>query len=265
MIQTETVTIPDPVHGYPQVAFGGYVAGLLARRSGAETVRVDFRRAVPVATPLLLPVAEPGHATLTDADGTLLARALPAALELTAPPAPSWSAAERATAAALASTERQVTDCYGCGVECAPGHGLRLFTWPVPNRPVVAGAWIPDAGLAGADGDLPPEIVWAALDCPGGFAAWMFQDMALGAVTAALTARQLRPVTAGAEHLVHGWAIRGEGRKYTVGVAISTRAGELCALAEALWVVPRDAAPAPSETPRRHPAADIAGSRSATA
>ncbi|MFC4126966.1 PaaI family thioesterase [Nocardia rhizosphaerae] len=258
MIQTETVTIPGQVHGYPQVAFGGYVAGLLARRVGTGTTRVDFRRAVPVGTTLLLPAAEPGHAVLTDRDGTLLVQAGPGVLDLSAPPAPSWSAAQRATAAAIASPKRQVTDCFGCGVECADGHGLRLFTWPVPDRPIVAGAWIPDSGLADAQGELPPEIIWSALDCPGGFAAWVFQDMALGAVTAALTARVRRPVFAGERYLVHGWAIRSAGRKHTVGVAVSTPGGELCALAEALWVAPRDAAAQPRPA-RRHPVAEVSG------
>ncbi|MGS2805066.1 PaaI family thioesterase [Nocardia sp. MW-W600-9] len=240
MIQTETVTIPAHVHGYPRVAFGGYVAGMLARRSGADTVRVDFRRAVPIETPIALPTAEPGHATLTDADGAVLAQASPAVLDITAPPGPSWSAAKRAADAALASPHRPVTDCFGCGVECSPGHGLRLFPWPVPDRPMVAAAWTPDLSLADDTGGLPPEIIWSALDCPGGIAAWTFQGMARGAVTAALTATRFRPVPAGAEYIAHAWAVRGEGRKHTVGVALSTRDGDLCALAEALWVVPRE-------------------------
>ncbi|GEM30584.1 hypothetical protein NN3_15910 [Nocardia neocaledoniensis NBRC 108232] len=245
MIQSETVTVPEHIHGYPQVAFGGYVAGMLARRSGAGTVRVDFRRAVPVGTPITLSVTEPGHVALTDTDGTVLARSAPDGSSPTAPPPPSWSAAKRAVEAALASRQRPVTDCYGCGVECAPGHGLRLFPWPVPDRPVVAAAWTPDQGLADDKGELPPEIVWSALDCPGGIAAWVFQDMARGAVTAALTATTYQPVLAGAEYLSHAWAIRSEGRKFTVGVALSTREGELCAAAEALWVVPREVAEAP--------------------
>ncbi|MFE3543411.1 PaaI family thioesterase [Nocardia sp. NPDC059177] len=240
MIQTEAVTIPDHIHGYPQVAFGGYVAGMLARRSGAETLRVDFRRAVPVESPLELPAGDPGHATLTAADGTLLAQAGPATLDITAAPLPTWAEALAATESALTSPKRPSTDCFGCGVECAPGHGLRLFSWPVHDRrDLMAAAWTPDPGLADAAGELPPEIVWSALDCPGGIAAFAFQRMPLGAVTAALTATQYRPMPAGADYLAHAWPVHHEGRKYTVGVALSTRDGELCALAEALWVAPR--------------------------
>ncbi|MFF2082617.1 PaaI family thioesterase [Nocardia sp. NPDC058176] len=241
MIQTEAVTIPEHVHGYPQVAFGGYVAGMLARRSGAETVRVDFRRAVPVGTPVTLPVEEPGHASLVDMDGTLLVQAAPATLYTTPPPTPSWDTANAATESALASPKRQVTDCFGCGIECAPGHGLRLFSWAIPDHRIMTAAWTPDPRLADDTGELPPEIIWSALDCPGGLAAMVFDGLARGAVTAALTATRYRPTPADADYIVHAWPIHHDGRKHTVGVALSTRNGDLCALAEALWIGPRTA------------------------
>lgn len=241
MIQTETITIPDHVHGYPDMAFGGYVAGVLARRSGAETVRVDFRRAVLVNTPIALPPRDGDRVTLTSPDGNLLAEAIPSTLALTPPPAPSWSEAKRATETALSSPARQVTACYGCGVECPPGRGLRLFPWSLPDRQIMAAAWTPDQGLADEDGELSPENVWSTLDCPGGIAAWVYQGMGLGAVTAALTATQLQPVLAGAEYISYAWPLHEDGRKRTVGVALATRGGELCALAEALWIAPRPA------------------------
>ncbi|WP_067822245.1 PaaI family thioesterase [Nocardia inohanensis] len=234
MIATEALTIPDHIHGYPEVAFGGYVAGVLAARTEAEAVRVDFRRAVPVGTPLLL-----NGSALTATDGTLLTEATPATLDIAAPPLPSWSDAKRATETALSSPDRRVTDCYGCGVQCAPGRGLRLFPWAVPGSEIMAAAWTPDTGLADENGELPPEVVWSALDCPGGIAAWVHLGMGLGAFTAALTAAQYRPVLAGAEHIAHAWPIHRDGRKFTVGVALSTADGELCALAEALWIEPR--------------------------
>lgn len=236
MIATESLTVPDHIHGYPDVAFGGWIAGLLAERTGAATARVDFRRAVPVTSPLLL-----SGATLTDPNGIVLTEAGPATLDLAPLPLPTWAEAKRATETALASPDRLITDCFGCGVACAPGRGLRLFPWAVPGREIMAAAWTPDMGLADENGELPPEIVWSALDCPGGLAAFVFQRMGRGAFTAALTAHRYRPVLAGAEHLVHAWPIQRDGRKYTVGVALSTADGELCALAEALWIEPRTA------------------------
>ncbi|WP_067562508.1 PaaI family thioesterase [Nocardia acidivorans] len=237
-VPLDTLTIPDHIHGYPQVAFGGYVAGMLAGRSGAPTVRIDFRRPIAVATPLIL-TADDGHAALTSPDGTLLAEATPAALTLTPPPAPSWSEAKTATETALSSPARGITDCYGCGAACAPGRGIRLFSWSLPGRAMMTAAWTPDPGLAAENGELTAESVWSALDCPGGIAAFIHSDMARGAVTAALTATQLNPIHAGEDYISHAWPISRDGRKHTVGVAISTPRGELCALAEALWVEPR--------------------------
>ncbi|WP_282781501.1 MULTISPECIES: hypothetical protein [unclassified Nocardia] len=240
MAQPQTLTIPEHIHGYPRVAFGGYVAGMLARHAGADTVRVDFRRAVPVGAPVTI-TADPDRTALTDAGGLLLAEAAPAALTLAPPDAPSWSEAKRATEAALSSPDRQVTDCYGCGVLCEPGHGLRLFPWATPDRRVMAAAWTPDPGLADEHGELPPEVVWSTLDCPGGIAAWVFQGMGQGAVTAALTATRTQPVLAGAEYIAYAWALHRDGRKHTVGVALSTPDGQPCAVAEALWIAPRSA------------------------
>ncbi|MFF2549826.1 PaaI family thioesterase [Nocardia sp. NPDC058058] len=246
-VPLDTLTIPDYIHGYPELAFGGYVAGMLAARSGAPTVRVDFRRAVGISTPVLL-AAEDGNATLSSPDGTLLVEAAPAILDLDVPPTPSWAEAKTATETALSSPHRRVSDCYGCGVACAPGRGVRLFAWAVPERRVLTAAWTPDPGLAVENGELTTESVWSALDCPGGLAAWIYSGMAPGAFTAALTATQFQPIHAGTEYISHAWPISGEGRKHTVGVALSTPEGELCAVAEALWIEPRTTQPDASWT-----------------
>ncbi|QYX78625.1 hypothetical protein [Streptomyces akebiae] len=52
MSDIETITVPDLLRGHPGVAFGGYVAGVPARRGEAGTVRVDFRRPTPVEVPV---------------------------------------------------------------------------------------------------------------------------------------------------------------------------------------------------------------------
>ncbi|MFE3797500.1 hypothetical protein KHQ06_21245 [Nocardia tengchongensis] len=238
MTQAEALTIPAHIHGYPEIVFGGYLAGLLAAEAGGDTVRVDFRRAVMVGTPIRLSSPAGGRAAFTATDDTLLVEATPSVLTLDPRPTPSWTAAKSAVELAL-SGDRTVTDCYGCGLGCAPGRGLRLFPSELPGTRMMAAAWTPDAGLADETGELPPEIVWSALDCPGGRAAFVFSEMGSGAFTAALTATQLRPMYAGADYISHAWVIARDGRKHTVGVALSTADGELCALSEALWIEPR--------------------------
>ncbi|TQM33457.1 PaaI family thioesterase [Nocardia bhagyanarayanae] len=239
MIQVDEITIPEHIHGYPDVAFGGFVAGVLATRCPAPTARVDFRAKVPVGTPLALTSTAVNGTALTDADGKVLAEIGEATLSLDIPPAPSWAEAEALTTGVLASGERRVTDCYGCGAACAPGRGLRLFPWVLPGRDLAAAAWVPDPALGAADGAVTTENVWAALDCPGGHAGFLLSGMRQGAVTAALTATLLRPIRVGEPHIAHAWPIGKDGRKYTVGVALSTASGELCAVSEALWIEPR--------------------------
>lgn len=237
--QLDTYAVPSHIHGYPELAFGGYVAGLLAARSGNRTTRVDFRRVVAVDAPVRFTLPENGRTALTAPDGTVLVEATPSFLTRAAPPAPTWAEAEAVTRVASTTPKRALTDCYGCGAACEPGRGLRLFPWGLRDRNMMAAAWTPDAGLADSTGELPPEVVWSALDCPGGITAFHYMRMGQGAFTASLTATQFEPVYAGVDYISHAWPVQQDGRKYSVGVALSTRDGGLCALAEALWIEPR--------------------------
>ncbi|PSR69330.1 hypothetical protein C8258_05435 [Nocardia sp. MDA0666] len=230
------ITIPTHIHGYPDLAFGGYVAGLLADRVGGE-VRVDFRRGVPVRTPVQITDTESGS-VLTDSDGTVLAEASPGSVELAVTPPPTWEDAVVASRDSFAAG-RAIPDCYGCGTTNTPGRGLRLYPWRLRDQDLVAAAWIPDAELAGPGGHLTTENIWSAVDCPGGWAAIELSGMSPGGLTAALTTRRIGPVRAGEKYLVWSWPIATSGRKHTVGVAISTPKGDLRVLAEALWIEPR--------------------------
>ncbi len=245
MTDFETITVPDHLCGYPGVAFGGYVAGVLAGRAEAKTVRVDFRRPVPTGAPVLLAGTADGGVELTSGE-MLLAAATPTDLRTDVadvPDAPSWAAASAAAEAYRAAPPDGSTDCFGCGLDRTPATGLRQHCGPVPgSTALVATAWTPSPELAGRDGLLPPELVWGALDCPGNAAGRLLGGRPAGAVTAALTARLLRPVPVGGGLVTYSWLLGSEGRKYTVGTALATAAGDLCAFAEALWVQPRQAA-----------------------
>ncbi|WP_040796549.1 PaaI family thioesterase [Nocardia higoensis] len=240
MIELDRITVPEHVFGYPEVAFGGYIAGALAERSPGATQRVDFRGRVPVGTPLSLARTDRGGTALTDAAGAVLTEAHPASLDLDVPSCPEWDEVVAATERGLKSEKRLFTHCYGCGSGCPPGKGLRLFPCTLRERGLVVSAWTPDPGLAGPDGLLSIENVWAALDCPGAWAGFAYHRMAMGAVTAALTATVLAPVETGVAHTSFAWPVAVDGRKHTVGVALATAAGELCAVAEALWIEPRE-------------------------
>ncbi|MFE7271886.1 hypothetical protein [Streptomyces sp. NPDC057623] len=237
MTTSDAIVVPELYSGYPGVAFGGYVAGVLAQRSGARTVRVDFRGPVPVEVPVRIAETADGGAELGEA-GRPLAAARPAELALDAPAAPSWDEAAAAAERFRAAPPTGVVDCFGCGLRPAD-RGLRVYCAPVPDLGLVASAWTPSHAFADPDGLLPPHLVWGALDCPGNWAGRFLGTQRPGAVTASLTGSVLRPVAAGEPHISYAWLLSESGRKHTMGAALATAEGELCAVSEALWIDPR--------------------------
>ncbi|MEU2158988.1 hotdog fold domain-containing protein [Streptomyces sp. NPDC019396] len=239
---TDVIVVPPLYSGYPGVAFGGYVAGVLAQRSGAKAVRVDFRGPVPLGSGVRIAVTGGGGAELGESVKPL-ATAVPVdGVSLDVPEAPSWDEALAAAEAYRADPPPGSVDCFGCGPDRTPERGLRQHCAPVPGRDLVATAWVPSPALAGDDGTLPAELVWGALDCPGNAAGRALGTQQAGSVTAALTGTLLRPVTAGERYISYAWLLSESGRKHTMAVAVSTANGELCAVSQALWLDPRGAA-----------------------
>lgn len=239
MTTSDAIVVPQLYSGYPGVAFGGYVAGVLAQRSGARTVRVDFRGPVPVEKPVRINGTAGGSVELGEADRPLAA-AQPAELPLDTPAAPSWDEAVAAAETFRTAPPPGVVDCFGCGLR-TPDRGLRVYCAPVPDRDLVASAWTPSPAFADADGLLPAPLVWGALDCPANWAGRFLGTQRSGAVTAALTGTILRPVVTGEPHISYAWLLSESGRKHTMGVALATAEGELCAVSESLWLDPRPA------------------------
>lgn len=239
MTTSDAIVVPELYVGYPEVAFGGYIAGVLAERSGARTVRVDFRGPVPVEVPVRIAETADEGVELGEAERPLAA-ARPAELPLEVPAAPSWDEADAAAERFRAAPPSGVVDCFGCGLRTAD-RGLRVHGTPVPDRGLVASAWTPSHAFADADGLLPTQLVWGALDCPGHWAGRFLGTLRAGAVTASLTGTVLRPVVAGEPHISYAWLVSESGRKHTMGVALATAEGELCGVSEALWIDPKAA------------------------
>src|SRR5262245_681003 len=115
------------------------------------------------------------------------------------------------------------------------GDGLRIFSSRVLGREQVAAPWRPDVALVAPDGQVRPEFVWAALDCPGGWAVAEFQrepKILLGQLTATI----IRPLPGGEPYVTIGWPITKEGRKCRAGTAILSTTGVLHAIGEEIWI-----------------------------
>jgi acyl-coenzyme A thioesterase PaaI-like protein len=226
-----TITVDQRFCGPPGFANGGYLAGLMAQHSPTR-VRIRLERPIPLRVPLELNAVDGGGLELTHL-GAVLARALPAELELEVPVAPSYLEALEASRHFVGFAHHLYPACFVCGTERLRGDGLRIFAGRHGPGDLVAAPWVADAALSDGDGKVRPEFISAALDCPGVFASRTdLVPMLLGEFTAHIDRR----VHIEEPCVVIGWKIRANGRKFEVGTALFDEDGELCARARAVWI-----------------------------
>jgi hypothetical protein len=239
------VVVERRFRGPPDLGQGGYSCGLVAERIDAAVASVSLRMPVPLETPLEVNVRD-GTVSLLDPAGEMVAEGGPAELDLEPPPPPGIEEAEAASARSPMRhrPERHpFPTCFGCGPARDPGDAMRIMPGPLSDGDMtkLAGTWTPLVDFAGPDGAVTSLFMWAALDCPTGWAAAPLGEKPH--VLARLTARPLaRPVIPGEPHVVVAWLIGREGRKARGGTAIYGPNGDLCAIAEGLWIRLRDAA-----------------------
>ncbi|MCI0436413.1 MAG: hypothetical protein L0271_22670 [Gemmatimonadetes bacterium] len=224
----------DPrLNGPPGVAHGGYVAGRLAALFEGP-VEVMLRKPVPLGRELDVHRAQ-GLVRLVDGEDVLV-EARPVTADFGAiPRSPGMPAAEIAARGYVGHTRHAFPTCLVCGPARAPGDGFRIFAGPVAGADLVASPWIPDPGWADEDGALRAEALWASLDCPGAFAAYLDiepRPVVLGRITARIDALP----GVGERCVVIGWNLGNERRKHVVGTAVYGEGGELCAVARATWI-----------------------------
>ena len=225
-------TIASRFNGPPDSGNGGYSCGLLAAQiDGPATVRLH--RPPPLDTPLTFRPGTDGKVEMYDGDA-LVGTAVPAALDLAVPPAPTPAEAEAGASQYRGHREHFFPTCFVCGPGRPARDGLELYTGPVPGGGLVACPWTPAAELADSAGNVREEVVWAALDCPGYFAA-MAGDL-LPAVLGELAGDLRRAVPAGQPLVVFAWPLGSEGRKHYAGTAVATGSGEVLAIARSTWI-----------------------------
>ena len=111
---------------------------------------------------------------------------------------------------------------------------MRIFAGPLKDSPVLASPWIVDKSLD-RDSRIPDEFLWAALDCPSGFAVLpVAEDMTI--VLGQLSGQIYGSVMADEECVVIGWPIQIEGRKRISGSAVYSASGDVVAIGRATWI-----------------------------
>jgi hypothetical protein len=229
-------SVPARFCGPPGTANGGYFAGRLSSFAN-QTMRVRLRAPIPLDTQLQVVERDNGRLELNGVNG-LLAYAEPDTLQMEIPVAPDYVDAITDSRRFIAFEHHFYPNCFVCGTARARGDGMRIFAGPNATKTMVAAPWVPDETLAGGDGKIAPEFMWAALDCPGYFAA---REDAVPMLLGEFTAHVDRRVHVDETCVVIGWRIAVDGRKYEVGTALFDEDGELCGRARALWIEPKAA------------------------
>ena len=242
------IIVPRQFRGPPITANGGYICGVLAKAVGGKGSAM-LRSGVPLDTPVRLEADGAGGVSALGAEGQVLGVAKPASDEQipTPPPSPGVEAARLAAAASPFASRSLHRGCFSCCIEREQGEGLGVHVGQLPGAEpgVCVGLWTPHANFAEADGTVPDEITWAALDCSGSMAWWIKTGSPVG-LLGTMAGEVLEKPKAGETYVVMAWARENEGRKFFSGVALYDAAGKVVAQSGQIWIGRPPGAPAPA-------------------
>ena len=231
---SDTIVIPRRFNGPPASAHGGWSCGAVARfvEGPAE---VTLLAPPPLEEPLAVEPA--GEAVRVRHGDTFVAEARPGAVDLDVPEPVTLEEAVEANREGhqLWAGVHPFPTCFVCGPERPRPEGIDMLVGPVEGGRVMAADCVVDESLAGDDGYVVAEGVWALLDCPSSMPV-MNEDCSPPIVLARMAASLERPMDVGRPHVALGWAVEVEGRKRHSGSALFTAEGELVAKARALWI-----------------------------
>jgi hypothetical protein len=106
---------------------------------------------------------------------------------------------------------------------------------PVWHPDVTASVFLPDETIPNRNGDLAPDMVWAALDRASSTPPLWDRPSLL----ARLAVERLDCVCVGEPVVALGWHLASEGRKHHTASALLSTDGRVLARARALWITPR--------------------------
>jgi hypothetical protein len=259
-VSHQTLVVPRRFRGPATSGNGGWTSGALAQLlapapvgvlgalgalglpvvslPGGQAVRVRLSAPPPLDVPMKVTCDGPTAAAEHEGRPVLSAALLPGGRPDGLDPVPPV-----AYEAALAAGERYAglhdhpfPECFACGPARAPDDGLRLRPGPLdPAVPGVgvAAAWSPGEADVGADGTVPVPLLWAALDCPGG---WSVDIVGRPMVLGTMTARVLTRPVYEERCVVTGRALQVGDRKALTATSLYGQSGDLLATAAHVWV-----------------------------
>jgi len=240
--QSASIRVGRRFNGPHDSGNGGYTAGLMAAFFPEdEAVEATIRAPVPLEEDLPIVATAGGlEAVRTGDPPSLIMTARTIRLRVPDVLSPGAEAARVAAKTYRGADDHVLPHCFVCGPARRPGDGLRIFPdWlkdPAgienPNPfPVVAAPWRPSADLCDGSGQIAPEFMWAALDCPGAFAL-RAEPILLGRISA----RILHRPRVDDSLVVLAWRRGSERRKHFASSALFDDRGRLIAFSEQIWI-----------------------------
>lgn len=235
------VAIEKRFCGPPKSANGGYACGLLASYIGGDA-EITLLAPPPLGEPLCIVASEHG-VELRQQEKTLARGRRTVGIDLADIPTASFREAHDAIRRSPYDESRHpLPTCFVCGPQRPKSDGLRIIPSPLPARAgTLAAPWVPTSHLAGEDGTVAGEFVWAALDCPTGFAAAGARHLGMTGTEAVLLGRmsariEKRP-RPDDQCVIVAWPTGRDGRKLFANSALLNSAGQTLAVAQTTWIV----------------------------
>ncbi len=232
----EEVVIPGRYNGPAGSANGGYSCGVFAAAAphlNRPRAEVTLRLPPPLDTPLTVREGDE-EALVLHGDATV-ATVVPASEAIPEVPFVSPDTAEKCHSSYYGLTYHPFPTCFVCGLGRPEHDGLALTPGPVPGRErTVACLWRPGSSLSDApDGTLAPALVWAALDCPGGWT----EDLSSRPRVLGRMSAQIHALPAvGGRYVITASSAPPEGRKIFSRTSLYDTDGTLLAVSSATWI-----------------------------
>lgn len=204
---------------------GGYSAGLVAAQAPwPGAVEVTLRQPPPLDTELAVAFAA-DLIQVTAPDGGLVAEGRPTEPPTDTVPPVSHDEAVAVSRAYPGFTTHPFPTCFVCGVARPGNDGLGIYPGRLPDRRTAAPFTVP--------GDVSPELIWAALDCPGG---WTVAQEGRPYVLGRCTTWIDKIPDPGAECVAMGQIVGEDGRKAFTITTLYAAGGGVLATARATWI-----------------------------
>ncbi len=228
-----SICIETVFRGPPTSGNGGYVAGMFAKHLHHDS-EVMLLKPPPLETDLK--IKNENELSWLMSGEEQIAKATKIKFpDFEIPAAPSFEEAVEASKDSPSISLSEKIDCFVCSMKRKQGEGLRIFAGAIGRDNMVAAPWYPYESLADEKGIIKEEFIWAALDCPGAFAAYAYEDapfLLLGKQSAHIN----QQLSVKEDYIACGWHVKKDGRKHFTNTAVFSKSGEFLACANQVWI-----------------------------